>query len=168
MHGPRLRSVWRFRYLGRFNGYCRPLKAMQEGLPNIWHDEGEEFAIKVLFNETLSVPANYYIGLDNRGSLAEDDTLPPTGEPTGTGYARQAVASDDTDFTASQVAGNWQTKTKEVTFTAGAGGWTQVSNMFICTTSDDTGKLLCSVPMSASYTLADGESLKVDMTITCK
>ena len=58
---------------------------------NMLHDEGEQFICQVAFSEEQSVPSAYYVGLDNRGSLAEGDTLASlSGEPSGNGYARQA------------------------------------------------------------------------------
>ena len=34
-------------------------------LANIWHDEGEEYLVKVAFSEESAVPASHYIGLDD-------------------------------------------------------------------------------------------------------
>ncbi|MBD3348922.1 MAG: hypothetical protein GF400_06960, partial [Candidatus Eisenbacteria bacterium] len=51
---------------------------------NLWHDDGEEFLVKVVFTEEVSIPANFYIGLDARASLAEADSLSSlSGEPSG-------------------------------------------------------------------------------------
>ena len=143
----------------------------QRDIPNILHDEGEEFMIKVCFPETASVPANYYIGLDARAALAEADTLATVtaaGEPAGAhGYAREAVASDNVDFTAQQDAGtdDWEAVTTEVTFTAAGGNWAEMDNIFLATTIDGTGKLICSSAMSVPRTVNDGETLRVTMTI---
>src|SRR3989304_9429600 len=83
------------------------LKWEELGLPNIWHDEGEEWICKVVFSEAQAVPASYYLGLDARGSLSEADTLTSlSGEPSGNGYARQAVASDATDWTVAKGGGD--------------------------------------------------------------
>ena len=137
-------------------------------LANIWHDEGEEYLVKVAFSEELAVPANHYIGLDDRVALAEDDTLASlTDEPVGNGYSRQAVATDNTDYTCSQVGGNWQAKTKTVTFTASGGSIGPVQNCFLTDqAAGAVGDLYCSLALSQSRTLADGESLDVDMTIS--
>lgn len=134
---------------------------------NMLHDEGEEFIVDVVFDETQSVPANYYIGLDARASLAEADALTDlVSEPSGNGYAREAVASDNTDFTNSQDSGDWQALTKTVTFTASGGSIGAVTKAFLTTVSTGTaGVLISSVALSQSRTLADGESLDVSMYI---
>ncbi len=136
--------------------------------PNIFHDEGEEFAVKALFTEEESVPANYYLGLDNRSSPAEGDALADlSGEPSGNGYSRVAVASDATDFTAQQDGGtsDWEAVTKTCTFTADGGSIGPVQQMFLATSSDGTGKLICTRALSQSRTLADGESLACTLTV---
>ena len=135
--------------------------------PNVFHDEGEQFVCQVVFSEAQSVPAAYYLGLDNRTSLAEADALTSlSGEPTGNGYARQAVNSDATDWTVSQNAGDYQAKSKTVTFNATGGSWGPVSKLFLCTVGTGTaGKLVCSLALSQSRTLQNGESLQADMTI---
>jgi len=138
----------------------------EEVLENMLHDEGEQFLCQVAFSEEQSVPANYYVGLDNRGSLAEADNLAAlSGEPSGNGYSRQAVASDNTDFTVSQESGDYQALTKTVTFTASGGSIGPVTKMFLATSSDGSGKLIASVALSQSRTLADGESLECSMYI---
>jgi len=133
---------------------------------NMLHDEGEEFFCRVLFTEEATPPAAYYLGLDNRASLAEADTLSSlSGEPSGNGYSRQAVNSDSTDFTISQESGDYQAKTKTVTFTASGGSIGPVTKMFLATSSDNNGKLIASRALSQERTLADGESLECSLYI---
>ena len=82
------RMHWTFlvRYRDRFGRLLA-----HEAHENMLHDEGEQFICQVAFSEEQSVPSAYYVGLDNRGSLAEGDTLASlSGEPSGNGYARQA------------------------------------------------------------------------------
>jgi len=132
---------------------------------NMLHDEGEKFVLEAVFPETQSIPAAYYIGLDNRTSLAEEDTLASlSGEPTGNGYSRKAVNSDATDMTLSQVSGDWRVTTKTVTFTASGGSIGPVTKAFLCNVATGSaGKLLQSNALSQSRTLASGESLDVNM-----
>ena len=140
----------------------------EKDLHNIYHDEGEEWTLKVAFSEAETVPTSFYIGLDDRASLAEADTLPPTNEPTGNGYARQSVNSDATDWTITQDGGDWQAKSKTVTFTASGGpipAAGSVKHMFLSTTLNDSGKLISSVALSTTRTIADGDTLDTDITI---
>ena len=133
---------------------------------NMLHDEGEQFFCQVLFTEEATPPAAYYLGLDNRTSLAESDTLASlSGEPSANGYSRQAVNSDATDFTISQESGDYQARTKTVTFTASGGSIGPVTKMFMATSADGTGKLVASRALSQERTLADGESLECSFYI---
>lgn len=135
---------------------------------NLYHDEGEEYTLETAFSEAQAVPASFFIGLDDRASIAEADTLPPANEPVGNGYGRKAVNSDAVDWTVTQVGGDFQAKSKTVTFTASGGPIPAigvVDNMFLATTLDNTGKLIASVALSLSRTIADGDSLDTDLTI---
>ncbi len=156
-------SRWRIWYVDR---YGRLL--WKDAPANIFHDEGEDYVLSVVFDETETVVAAYSIGLDDRAALAEGDSLPPGNEPSGNGYARQPVNSDATDWTIAPDAGDFQAVSKTVTFTAAAGPIPVagvVDNMFLSTTSDDTGFLVASVILSAGRTIADGDSLNTDITI---
>jgi hypothetical protein len=114
-----------------------------------------------------SVPTAYYIGLDNRASPAEADALTSlSGEPSGNGYARQAVNSDNTDFTVSQEGGDYQAKTKTVTFTCTGAAWPTVSQMWLCTVATGTaGKLIATAALTAARTLQPDDSLQTDIAI---
>lgn len=129
------------------------------------HTEGLQFLLEVAFSEEQSVPANFYIGLATDESLAETATLVDLTEVSGTDYARQTVASNDTDWTsASTGTDDRKVTSKTVTFTAG-GTWTGAKTVFLATTVDGTGKLIASAPLSVTRTLADGESLTIAIEI---
>jgi len=157
------------------------LKWEEKGVQNIWHDEGELYLLSLAFATAYSgygspTVSNMYLGLDARGSLAEANTLASlSGEPSGDGYSRQALSTGGTglagqDFVISQPAAAYQAKSKTVTFQASGGDWSAVTNVFLCThatatTSGQGQRLLCSLALSTSRTLLDGDSLQVDMTI---
>jgi hypothetical protein len=129
------------------------------------HTEGLQFMLEVSFSEEQSVPANFYIGLATDASLAEDASLGDQTEVSGTGYARQAVASDNVDFTSASTGTNdRKITTKTVTFTAG-GTWTGANTVFLATTINDTGKLIASAPLSETRTLVVDDTLTVAMQI---
>ena len=124
-----------------------------------------QFILEVVFSEEQSVPANFYIGLATDSSLAETATLIDLTEVSGTDYARQAVASNDTDWTSAATGTNDRKVTsKTVTFTAG-GTWTGAKTVFLATTIDSSGVLVASAPLSATRTLADGDSLTIAIEI---
>lgn len=141
----------------------------EEDLENILHDEGEQALLSAYFDTDLAgygaPPLNLYVGLDNRTSLTESQTLANlTGEPSGNGYARIAV-STTTGWTISNPVDDYQAKTATLTFNASGAGWGPVSKIFLATTSDNTGKLLVSLALSASRTLVAGDQLNTDLAI---
>lgn len=150
------------------------LKWEDLGLKNILHDEGEQALLSAYFATAMSgfgaPPTNLYLGLDNRVSLAEEDTLLSlSGEPVALGYARKALSTAGTglsgqDFYINQPAAYYRADSKVVTFTATGGAWVSVSKMFLCTVLSGTaGKLISSLALSATRTLQDGDSLNTSI-----
>jgi len=151
---------------GFFRIVCRDatgaVKWAESG-PNMVHNEGEQYLLQAAFSEEQTPPANFYVGLDDRAALAEDDVLTDlSNEPSGDGYARQPVASDNVDVTVALDSGDYKATFKEVTFTASGGTWNSVRNLFFCTVVSGTaGKLIASRALSQARVVADGESLDV-------
>lgn len=138
---------------------------------NILHDQGEQYVLSAAFDTDLSgygaPPANLYLGLSKRAALAEDDTLGMTGfnEPSGNGYARQAI-STTTGFTLSQPSDSYQAASATKTFTASGGSIGPVTERFLTTASSGTsGLLICSLALSTSRTMADGDSLNTTLIV---
>ena len=129
------------------------------------HQEGLQYLLEVAFTEEQSVPANFYIGLATDAALAENASLGDQTEVSGTGYARQTVASDNVDITSATTGTNdRKITTKTVTFTAG-GTWTGANTTFLATSSDDSGKLIASAPLSETRTLTDNSTLSTAIEI---
>ena len=129
------------------------------------HAEGLQYLLEVAFSEEQSVPANFYVALATDVSLAENATLATPTEVSGTSYARQTVASNNTDITSASTGTNdRKVTTKEVTFTAG-GTWTGAKTVYLATTVNDTGKLIASAPLSETRTLNNGDTLLVSIQI---
>lgn len=130
------------------------------------HTEGLQFLLELAFSEEQSVPANYYLGLAEDVSLAEDANLAGITELSGNGYARQTIASDNVDFTSGTTGVNDRNMTAATqTFTASGGTWSTAKIMFLATTVDDTGKLIASATLTADRTLEDGDSLEATMEL---
>ena len=121
-----------------------------------------------------TVPASFEVGLtfNNAGGIDENttETLIADGtdgtEPSGNGYARQTVASDGTDFPVAIDAGDYQAKTKTVTFTASGGPIPAAGTidwMFLDT--GGAGKLIAAAALSTARTISDGDSLNTDIAI---
>ena len=129
------------------------------------HKDGIQWLLEVAFTEEQSVPANFYIGLATDASLAETASLGDQTEVSGTGYARQTVASNNTDITSASTGTNdYKVTTKTVTFTAG-GTWTGAKTVFLATTSNDTGVLIASEQLSETRTLLNTHTLTVSIAI---
>ncbi len=126
----------------------------KRNLLNTFHYGGEQKILEYVFAGG-SVPDNFYIGLDDRTSLSESDTLNSLiGEPTGGGYVRQAVSSES--FTVEQVNGIFQASSPVVTFSASSGGSLgPVNNIFLADSTGGTGTLFASVDMDQAVSLAD-------------
>lgn len=139
-----------------------------KNLKNILHSEGEEYFLKVLFTE-LEKTDYYYMGLDNRGVISVSDGLANlVGEPTTHGYTRQTLSST-TSWTFSISEGNRQVKSAIITFTANAGTWGPVANLFMTMQDQDVdpteGYLISTVALGSAITLHDGESVSLRMAI---
>jgi hypothetical protein len=117
------------------------------------HVEGSTY----IFTTQLAA-ANLSIGLCTDASLAVDATMASLTRVTGTGYADIVVST----LTAGTVANGSKVTTDQVTFTGGTGGWTGAKTVFIVTS---TNKLLCSVPLSTTRTLALNDTLKLVIEI---
>ncbi len=132
------------------------------------HTEGLQFLLEAALSEQQSVPANFYMGLCEDATIAEDGNLAGLTELSGNNYSRQAVASNGTDFTSAAAGTNDRKMTTKVcTFTASGGAWNTAKTAFLATSSDDSGKLIASMPLNggSGWTLADGQHLDISMVI---
>jgi hypothetical protein len=110
-------------------------------------------------------PANLYLGLDtSTRTLVENDTLALVTENIeANGYTRKALStssdgSSTADFYVTQPAAYFQAQSKIMTWTCINSPWTTVTKLFLTTASSgQTGRLICSVALSASRTLAVGD-----------
>lgn len=155
-------SKWNFTHLG-IGG--QPLWAAR-AVPNVLTDEGEAYILGIVFDGSDAVDATHYIGLDD-SAVAEGNSLTDlTNEPSTGSYARQAVNTDNTDYTLAQDSGDYQVTSKTVEFTPSGATWSNMDNAFLCNVSSGTaGILIAHVALSTARTIADGETLQVSMVI---
>lgn len=144
----------------------------RKNLLNTLHVDGEEFMLLALFTggpTNAIIPTNYYLGLDNRATVSTtDDFTTLSNEPTSNGYARQSLSSTG-DFTVTTDGnGNYQADTAVVTFRANGGDWGPVSNLFLCTSLDNSGYLIASAPLSASTTVSAGNTISLRLGLSLK
>lgn len=137
-------------------------------LYNMLHGEGQEMLLNAVFAEG-SIPSSYYLGLDNRSSLAVTDNLASlVDEPSTNGYTR-FTASRSSDFTiSSDASGNFKSQSVLLTFLAAGGSWGPVKNLFMSSSLDNAGKLISSVALSEVLTLVDGDiiNLRINLSLT--
>lgn len=151
------------------DGQGRMLWVENAWVDNILHDEGEQALLSAYFDTDLAgygpPPANLYLRLDNRASLAEADTLASiSGEPATGGYGPKAI-STTSGFTLTQPAEHYQAATATLTFTATGGNFGEVRNRFLATSADGTGKLICSLELQLPRTINQDDSLGTSLTI---
>ncbi len=131
-------------------------------MPFVMHQEGRRYLLECSFSEEDSPPANFYVGLCNEVLADGADLDDISTEEDGTGYARQAIASNNTDCVIGTSGEYEQVTFAEVEFTAGAGGWGALSRYFVATTINGTGVLLFSDDLlGASGGVAEGLSVFV-------
>ena len=173
-------SIWQVRHWRKIDGVYRMIWKELNGVDrNILHDTGEIAILSAFFATAMTnygaPPANLYLGLDTRASLAEEDTLATLTELTKSGYARKAVISGGTgvagqDFYINQPAAYYRADSKMVEWTAGEDWVTAVKNIFLCTdltaVSDAASKhLVASLALSTPRTLLNGDKLDSSMYI---
>lgn len=141
----------------------------EKDIYNVLHKRGEEFMLRALFtggnNPNALIPDDYYFGLDNRSAVeVADDFINILGEPSLFGYIRQTVSSLG-EITVSENDGVIRAITSIITFRAVGGTWGPVKNLFITDRSDNNGFLIASVPATAAFTVIDGDSVTMRMSI---
>jgi len=114
----------------------------------------------MMTNGSATRPTAWYVALY---TAAPSDSGGGT-EVSGSGYARQAVT-----FAAASTPGGTTSNTGAVSFTAAGGSWGTISHIGIFDTLT-SGNLLWHGSMTASKTIADGDTLEfaignIDLTI---
>ena len=155
---------WRFETrrgeLGRLLGLPDEVEVVHNALL----DEGERNVLDVYFRNNLA-PANFFLGLHS-GALAETHTLTNVVEPSQSGYARQQIARNTTDWGAPALdAGDYKTTASQESFAAAA-TWTPVNECFLASTSGGTsGSVILSAALSTFRSLVSGDTLNVTLSV---
>jgi len=136
-------------------------------MPDDVVEEGLEYILETAFTELQNVPANFYMGLCEDEVLETDGLADLTELAVANGYARQLIASDDTDFTEAGTGTNdRKVTTTTETFTCAGASWNGALYAFLGTTVDDTGKLICGAALSSERFLDPSDTLQVSFVIT--
>jgi hypothetical protein len=110
----------------------------------------------------VTIPSAYYVGLDNRTTVNQGDTLVNlVGEPTGLGYTRQTLSSA-TSFTPVFDQSNWSMLSSTIVFQAIGGTWGPVRNAFLTTGTF----LISTVPLLGSnVSVGPGQALSFNIKV---
>ena len=147
----------------------------KRNLKNILHLQGEEQILKALFaggNISNSfIPSFYYLGLDNRTTVAVGNQLTSiTGEPlTSTGYARASISSV-IGFSIEVGASSCKAKTTNlIGFSAISSSWGPIKNLFLTNVSAGTaGILYSSVTIGSDIVVAAGDTISLRFSMTLR
>lgn len=142
-------------------------------LYNILHTEGEAEILRALFiggpTSNAYIPSLYYLGLDDRATLAASDTLATlSGEPSSGGYTRQPISST-TGFTLVESGSTVKAKSGVIIFSATGSSWGPVRNMFLTNVATGTsGILYSSIPIGSNVTVANGDDISLRFSMALK
>lgn len=131
-----------------------------EVIKNTFVAAGASLLLRAVFRGEAVLPAVYYLGLTNSSYDFDNTTLAniAVGEPSGHGYARQALTQNTIDWTVSEVNGVMRAISKTALFTASS-NWDKAWNrMFLCDQSSGTSGILFSVsgPTPSAQTVLSG------------
>jgi hypothetical protein len=143
---------------------------------NILHVQGESQILKALFTggsvSNNYIPSFYYLGLDNRAAITENDTYASiSGEPsTTTGYARQGISSTS-GFTIVTSGTTVKAKSNLIAFSATSSSWGPVKNIFLTNVVSGTpasAVLYSSIEIGSAITVAAGDQISLIFSMSLK
>ena len=137
---------------------------------NIFHYSGRRWVNQIL-NGQIARPSTLYLGLrtlNGVGSNPSDATLADTLTSnltevgTGLGYARIAITFNNTNFVESLSSPDSILTVAAQTFTF-TGTVSGVTHSFLCTSSDNSGVLICSaaIPAAVVKNFGSGDTYQV-------
>lgn len=133
--------------------------------PNELADEGEKLILDV-FLRAAAAPASFRVRLFGDTPVDTDSLASLQNEPGGnTGYVPPTINRDATVDgwpTLDNIGGDFFATSRTMTFRAtGPGQYPLIRNAALCTTSDNTGKLIDYTALSDPRSLKSGETIDV-------
>ena len=137
---------------------------MPSGLSDYFEDQ---VLGKLFGNQTLTVPATYYIGLWT-ATLSDSSTGSTAGEPSGNAYARVAVTNNGSNWNA--VSGGATANTNLIAFPMATGSWGTVTYVGICDAST-AGNMIAYASLNSSVVVSQYDTVlfqpgDLDITLT--
>lgn len=138
----------------------------------IFHTAGRRWLNQVI-NGAASLTTNLFLGLrqldgasGHPSDAAAADTLTSNlQEVSGSGYARKSITRNSTKFVESASGADSILTVEQQTFSF-TGAVNGITHAFLATTSDNTGVLICSAPLSVTRNVANGDSLAETFVFT--
>lgn len=142
----------------------------------IWEDtgknslvqQGEEALLEVFFrNDTDYAPTQFYVRLCNSTPSIISTLSTIVGEVTTGDYAPKLLERSSIGFPIKDTTsgGNYRLTSKVITFTAAGASIGPVTNAYLATTSDNSGKLIAFRSLSMARTIIDGDSMTIQIQI---
>jgi len=154
-------GIWTFKHFNK-NGKL----LYEQTQRNAFADEGEYMLLNSFFRG-LSSPSGFYLRLAYDVLKVTDTLVDVYAEPgVGYGYSAKTIERSAVGFpTIAMDSGHYMATTKHVTWVASGGVIGPLNVMYLATTSDNTGKLVCYVPLLVEQTVEDGDSAEAWVTI---
>lgn len=130
-------------------------------------DEGEQSVLNVWLKATTN--PSKYLALLNQASPGETTTMGTMTEsntPTANGYNRQVILTSDWS-TPALTGGDYKTTAAEMTFGPASGSsWTLTHAILVTALTGTSGLFLLFIALSASTTIAVGQSFKYTLALS--
>lgn len=166
-------SVFVTRHLRKQGGLYKVIWSDEQVDENMLMNTGEEAILSAFFATALSnfgaPPANLYLALDSRTTIALTDTLASLVELVKSGYNRIALISGGTglsgqDFYVNKPAVYWRADSKIAEWIAGEDWITAQKNINLVThvtaaADGASSHLICAIALSTPRTLLNGDKL---------
>lgn len=131
----------------------------KENINNVLHYGGQDLILSCMF-DTTSVPAEYFVGLDSRPTIAVSNTMATIQtsglEPNGYGYSRQTLVRGTSNLVVNSSAQPPKVTSSTITFSATGGSYT-ATDMFLCTALtgySSSNILISTVPFGTTITVS--------------
>jgi hypothetical protein len=133
-----------------------------KNIKNLLHWEGEQFLLQAAFTggrDSTIIPDVYYLGLDNRLSVDEEDTIDDLiSEPSGGGYERAEISSFG-DFSINFEQNHYVATSPIVAFRSTVSSWGPCSNLFLTAEVASTYRLISTAVLPSAITMNTGDAI---------
>jgi len=135
--------------------------------PNAVSQEGEEALLESFFRaDTSYEPAQFYVRLCNSTPTVISTLSTIANEPSTNGYAPQLVERSTVGFPTKEIdLGAYRIVSKTISFSAVGGNIGPVTNAYLATTSDNTGKFIAFRALSMTRTILDTDTMTIQFRI---